>query len=87
MHRLKLTRERIALLLLILVLASLIFAASLRGNEERQIVQAALDATCGQDTVMESSGTYDSDPIWSWYSPKASCFKDIAAREITCHCN
>jgi hypothetical protein len=56
------------------------------GLKIRAEIQQALDAACGSNRVLESEGSYNHDPIFSWSSPKASCHEDITDKHLVCEC-
>jgi hypothetical protein len=74
----------------LLLLCLFIIITIIRGKGEQDArrvkVQEGLDSACGQGVVLENSGVYSADPVFSWFSLKASCYDEISTNKWSCIC-
>jgi hypothetical protein len=68
------------------VVLIIILAIHLWYQSRLGIIQLALDEQCGKEVILVSSGSYDDDPIESWYSSEVTCFWENAREGFTCNC-
>jgi hypothetical protein len=80
-------RSLLAWALLIALLMSLCFVSAMVGQGRLYSeIQQALDRACGPRAVDANEGDMNWDPIGSWSSPKAECYRNVATTAWMCTC-